>query len=237
MKKKKHLSTPTEQQFNSLNGAYKYFNGQLFNNELPGCFLNFSRHRGSHGFLAPERWKRVDGDDFDTHEISLTPTTLYRTPIEIFSTLVHEMCHLWQWEYGNPSRNGYHNKEWAAKMKEVGLIPSHTGKPGGKETGQRMTHYIEEGGPYQKAFEKMPERYILPFTSLDGEVMKTMIEMGGSSSGSDDEKDKRKERLRKLRPPSRKKTKYSCPGCKANVWGKPGLKIVCKGCDKEFEEQ
>lgn len=235
MKKQKSapLSTPTEQQFKSLNGAYKYFNRKLFKNELPGCILNFSRLRGTHGFLAPERWKRVDEEEFGTHEISLTPTTLYRAPIKIFSTLVHEMCHLWQWEFGNPSRNGYHNKEWAAKMKEVGLIPSNTGKPGGKETGQQMTHYIEERGPYQLAFEKMPERYILPFTSLDGELMKSLIEGSTGTSGSDE--GERSKRLRKLRPPSRKKTKYSCPGCKANVWGKPGLKIQCIDCEKEFE--
>ncbi len=148
------MLTPTEQQFKSLNGAYKYFNRKLFNNQLPGCILNFSRLRGTHGFLAPERWKRVGEKEFGTHEISLTPATLYRTPIEIFSTLVHEMCHLWQWEFGSPSRNGYHNKEWAAKMKAVGLTPSNTGKPGGKETGQQMTHYIEPDGRYQKAFEK-----------------------------------------------------------------------------------
>ena len=233
-KKKKAIATPTEQQFKSLNGAYKYFNHKLFNNELPGCILNFSRLRGTHGFLAPERWKRIDEDNFGTHEISLTPTTLYRTPLEIFSTLVHEMVHLWQWEFGSPSRNGYHNKEWAAKMKEVGLIPSNTGKPGGKETGQKMTHYIEVGGPYQKAFEKMPDRYILPFTSLDGELMKSLIEGSTSKPDSDEKGSERSERLRKLRPQSRKKTKYSCPGCKANVWGKPELNLICGNCDEPF---
>lgn len=233
-RKSKPLPTPTEQQFNALNGAYKYFNRKLFNNELPGCILNFSRLKGTHGFLAPERWKRVDEEEFGTHEISLTPTTLYRPPIQIFSTLVHEMCHLWQWEFGSPSRNGYHNKEWAAKTKQVGLIPSNTGKPEGKETGQRMTHYIEEGGRYQKAFEKMPKRYILPFTSLDGELMRSLIE-GSGTDGSEEEVDERKKRLRKLRPVSRNKTKYSCPGCQANVWGKPGLKIRCEGCDQLFE--
>lgn len=234
-KRRRSLPTPTEQQFNALNGAYKYFNRKLFNNQLPGCILNFSRLKGTHGFMAPERWKRVGEKEFGTHEISLTPTTLYRPPIEIFSTLVHEMCHLWQWEFGNPSRNGYHNKEWAAKMKEVGLIPSNTGKPGGKETGQAMTHNIEEGGRYQKAFGKMPERYVLPFTSLDGEVMKGLITGSGASGSDDGEESKRKQRLRKLRPPSRNKTKYSCPGCKANIWGKPGLHVVCGDCGEDFE--
>lgn len=196
MKKQKPLPTPTEQQFNALNGAYKYFNRKLFNNQLPGCILNFSRLRGTHGFMAPERWKRVGEKEFGTHEISLTPTTLYRTPIEIFSTLVHEMAHLWQWEFGNPSRNGYHNKEWTAKMREIGLIPSDTGRPGGKQTGQRMTHYIEKGGRYELAFHKMSDKFVLPFTSLDGELMKSLIE-GTTSTGSTQD-DERKKRLRKL---------------------------------------
>jgi predicted SprT family Zn-dependent metalloprotease len=150
----KPLPSPTEEQFNALNKAYKYFNRKLCGSQLPGCILNFSRLRGTHGFLAPERWKRVGEEEFGVHEISLTPTTLYRTPIEIFSTLVHEMCRLWQWEFGSPSRNGYHNKEWAAKMEKVGLIPTDTGKPGRKRTGQRMTHCIEQGGPYHQASEK-----------------------------------------------------------------------------------
>jgi hypothetical protein len=45
----------------------------------------------------------------------------------ILSTLVHEMVHVWQETYGNPSRRGYHNRQWAEKMREVGLQPSSTG--------------------------------------------------------------------------------------------------------------
>ena len=62
------------------------------------------------------------------------------------------MVHLWQHHFGKPSRAGYHNKEWAEKMHAVGLHPSDTGQPGGKETGQQMTHYIAPGGPFQAAF-------------------------------------------------------------------------------------
>lgn len=239
-KQKRPVPSPTEEQFSALNGAYKYFNRTLFGNQLPGCILNFSRLTGTHGFMAPERWKRVGEQEFGTHEISLTPTTLYRTPVEIFSTLVHEMVHLWQWEFGEPSRNGYHNKEWAAKMKEIGLMPSSTGQPGGKETGQHMTHYIAEGGRYQQTFEKMPKDHILPFTSLEGELMKRLL-TGAGKSGTDEDGDGsgngKTARLRKLRPPSQNKTKYTCPGCEVNVWGRPGLQIRCDECYLLFVEQ
>lgn len=228
MSKQKNVPNPTEEQFNALNGAYKYFNRVLFGNKLPNCMLNFSRKKNTHGFLAPERWRRVNSKKHNIHEISLTPTTLYRKPIEIFSTLVHEQVHLWQWEFGSPSRNGYHNKEWAEKMKEIGLIPSDTGKAGGKQTGQAMTHYIENGGRYEKVFSKMPKKYTLPFTSLEGDMMRSLLKgIDGRNEPS--------AKLKRLRPSSRKKTKYTCPSCKCNVWGKPELNLICGKCNTFFQ--
>jgi hypothetical protein len=40
-------------------------------------------------------------------------------------------------------------------MKEIGLQPTATGEPGGKETGQHVTHYIIPGGLYARAFAKL----------------------------------------------------------------------------------
>ena len=40
-------------------------------------------------------------------------------------------------------------------MKEIGLQPSSTGEPGGKETGQTVSHYIIPGGRYAKAYAKL----------------------------------------------------------------------------------
>jgi len=57
------------------------------------------------------------------------------------------MCHLEQHHFGKPS-GAYHNKEWAKMMHAVGLMPSNTGKPGGKQTGQTVSHYIVTGGPF-----------------------------------------------------------------------------------------
>ena len=230
-KKPKPNLTPTEEQYLALNKAYKYFNRKLFKRKLPGCILNFSRKRNTHGFLAPERWRRVGERQYSIHEISLTPTTLYREPNEVFSTLVHEMVHLWQWEFGNPSRSGYHNREWADKMLEVGLVPSNTGKKGGKQTGQKMTHYIEKGGSYEKAFSSMSKSYILPFTSLEGDIMRLLLSSGVGAIGGNEGKWSKKS----LRPRSKNKTKYSCPSCKVNVWGRPNLRIRCEDCEELFE--
>lgn len=232
MKKQKSMlpPTPTEQQFQALNQAYQYFNEQLFGGQLAGCILNFSRKKGTHGFMAPERWRRVGEETYSTHEISLTPYTLYREPILVFSTLVHEQCHLWQWDYGNPSRTGYHNKEWADKMEQIGLMPSDTGEPGGKKTGQHMTHYIIPGGRYEQAFHGMPQEFTLPFISLDGDIMGTHVP-AGTTGGTENPTSAGVPAT----PKSRDKVKYSCPGCDINVWGKPSLNICCGDCSRQLE--
>ena len=41
---------------------------------------------------------------------------------ELMQTFAHEMCHQWQFHFGNPSRRAYHNKEFAEKMKSIGLL-------------------------------------------------------------------------------------------------------------------
>ena len=110
------------------------------------------RHKGAYGYFSGDRFASIDDPEEVTDEIALNPAHFARrTPTQTLSTLVHEMVHLWQHHLGTPSRNGYHNKEWAAKMREVGLIPTDTGQPGGKDTGQKVTHIIEEGGRFDKA--------------------------------------------------------------------------------------
>jgi uncharacterized protein (DUF433 family) len=54
-------------------------------------------------------------------------------------------------QFGKPSRRAYHNHEWAERMKSLGLHPSDTGAPGGKETGERVSHYIIPDGPFAHA--------------------------------------------------------------------------------------
>ena len=71
------------------------------------------------------------------------------------STLVHEMTHLWQHHCGKPGRGRYHNRQWAERMKAIGLHPSRTGKAGGEETGDCMNHYIVPGGPFEVAANEL----------------------------------------------------------------------------------
>lgn len=196
---------PTKTEYQSFQTAFDFFNVELFGNSLPQTLITLQRRRRARGYFCPNKFKGRT-DDGHVHEIAMNPKCFGRTDREIMSTLVHEQTHEWQQEQGKISRNGYHNREWAEKMKEVGLYPSHTGKPGGKETGQRVTHYIVNGGPYDKAFEKF-EKLHVHLSWRDTE------EEGKKPKGKD-----------------KSKTKFTCRGCGQNVWAKEDVKIICGVC-------
>lgn len=206
---------PTLEQAAAYQQAFDHFNAALFDGQLPFAYLNFSRHAGAMGFFSPKRWGKAtdNGGAAILHEISLNPDLLLRPPIEYYSTLVHEMCHHWQYCLGSPSRNGYHNMEWARKMVEIGLTPTSTGKPGGKPTGQRMTHLIELDGRFTSAFAKLPKEALLPWVS--GDVLEE----------------------KEPTPKQRRATnfKYICTGCSTRIWAKtPGLQAFCGNCGEYF---
>ena len=141
-------TTPTVEAYGKLNAAYAYFNAALFAGVLPPCLITMQRRNGSYGYFCGGRFDRVTGGDH-VDEIALNPAHFHaRSPQEVLSTLVHEMVHLWQHHFGKPSRSGYHNREWAAKMEEVGLRSTDTGAEGGKKTGQKMSHMILEEGAF-----------------------------------------------------------------------------------------
>lgn len=203
--------TPTLEQFAAFQAAYDFFNKTLFDGALKPCLLNFrGRHKRNMGLFWPEKWMRADGGV--THEIALNPEVLLRPLVETFATLVHEMCHQWQQDLGEPPRGGYHDREWGQQMERVGLIPSDTGQPDGKKTGGRMTHYIAEDGAFKRAFDKMPEAVALPWL--------TGVLPGGAKTPSK----------------NKNKMKYLCP-CGNAIWGKADLIVLCGQCDEEFAQQ
>jgi hypothetical protein len=148
-----------------------------------------------------------------------------RTDDEILSTLVHEMAHVWQQEFGHPGRGRYHNREWAALMFSVGLMPSTTGEPGGHMTGDRVSHFILESGAFIRVCRKFLERYRLVWESAG-------IERSASISGSN--------KLRSVENVASKaptRSKFTCPNCRLNVWAKPDALVDCHSCSQETGEQ
>lgn len=143
----------TAQTYTGLSGAFRYFNTRLFEGKLPIPLITLQRKNRMRGYYHEGIFKaRGTTKEHFVDEIALNPTTFARrTDMEILSTLVHEMVHMQQHKFGKPSRNAYHDKEWGQMMEAVGLVPSSTGQPGGKRTGQRVTHYILAGGPFEIA--------------------------------------------------------------------------------------
>lgn len=217
--------SPTKHQFTKYQKLYDYFNEALFDNELPYCLLILSRKAARVcGHFSTNRWHDKEGNK--THEINLNPVYMAMTDeMDICQTLVHEMVHLWQYEFGHPSRAGYHNREWADKMESVGLTPSHTGEEGGKKTGQQMSDYPTPNGKFLRAFNVMKKSLLLPFKS--SEVVSGIVFQGGNVVAVTGLKPT-------IQKPKRKnKTKYHCR-CGNNVWGKPNLKIFCADCKYSF---
>ena len=145
-------AAPTMIQYTEFNKAFDFLNGALFGGELPKVLVTFSRKPRMLGYYSPDRWERTNNPEDRAGEISFNPDTFEsRTAEDVLSTLAHEMAHAWQHHFGAPSRAGYHNVQWGTKMESIGLMPSNTGAEGGGKTGQQMTHYIVEDGPFAEA--------------------------------------------------------------------------------------
>jgi predicted SprT family Zn-dependent metalloprotease len=195
--------TPVE--YGGLQAAFDYLNAKLFDGTLPNVFITYQRRAHSGGYFSPDRFaSRVN--ESGHHEIALNPDGFIgKTDEFIVSILLHEMVHLWQHIFGKRPSRAYHDKQWAAKMKSLGLMPSSTGAVGGKETGASMSHYIIPSGACAHAF-----------TALHASGWKLNLQSAIRAGGS-------------KAPPS--KVKFSCALCDQNAWGKPDLAIRCDLCN------
>jgi hypothetical protein len=188
--------------------AYNFFNDRLFENRLPRCAITLRANHQSAGYFAKDRFQKiVDGELVS--EVALNPKSFKASTESVMQTLVHEMVHLEQAYYpeifGKATRGNYHNRAWGKLMKRVGLHPSNTGKPGGKETGQRMADYIIDGGRFQIACaELLSKGFAIDYADIWKE--------------------------REGRGPNKNKAKYTCNHCGANAWGKPQSNFVCGDC-------
>jgi predicted SprT family Zn-dependent metalloprotease len=255
------MDSPTAEFYDTLQNIYHKFNEVFFKGALPNCLITVQRKKRVMGYLSSNRWGNKEGNVL--HELALNPSyfATYNF-IEVFQTMLHEMCHLWQIEYGKPSREGYHNKEWADKMESFGLIPSDTGKVGGKKTGQKMGDYPLKGGWFEKVciqiykeglflkwFDRFPEdiEHLLVNDSNNEEIV-----LGDESvkNLSDDEILETlhtvvAEVIQNIVPieevktvketaKAKQKVKYMCPSCSVAVWGKANLNLSCNDCNVDF---
>lgn len=225
---------PTIDAYRELQTAYDHFNRELYDNALPACLLTFQREKRSFGYFSRNRFISAETGE-TTHEIAMNPAYFATGPLEeIMQTLVHEMAHLWQQEFGTPGRRGYHNKEWGDKMESIGLMPSSTGQPGGKKTGECMADYIIPGGRFEASCAELltndfritwMDRFVVQRNGA--EVPAFISDSFAAEAGSEGG-----ESMTKPGGNASNRWKYSCPTCpKINVWGKPEMKLKCGECD------
>lgn len=215
---------PTRDTYDALQHAYDHFNWVLFESELPNCLITLQRKGRTFGYFCRKRFVRDDGTPCD--EIALNPIHFKsRSLEESLSTLVHEMVHLWQHHFGTSGRGRYHNRQWADKMKSIGLQPSHTGAPGGNELGDQMTHYIVEGGAFAQACKELIGKgYKIEWrddTPTLNSGAPLPLTKGGALSGAISEPPSTPN------PKAGKRVKYSCPACGLNAWAKHGAHLLC----------
>lgn len=204
---------PTKETYDQLQQAYEHLNRNLFQGALPNCLITLQRRKRSYGYFAADRFGRTDGSVTD--EIALNPSHFRSRPVaEVLATLGHEMVHLWQHHHGQPGRGRYHNKEWAAQMKAIGLQPTDTGEEGGKETGDSVHHYILPGGRFERAVKKLTDRgYTITWTEAPQPAAS-----GDEGSAGTEGREQSK---------SGKRIKYTCPRCDLKAWAKHEAKLVC----------
>ncbi|EAT3032355.1 sprT domain-containing protein [Salmonella enterica] len=230
MKALKSTASPTIQAYGELQAAFEHYNAALFDGQLPHCLITMQREKRTYGYFSSRRFANRHEKTM-TDEIAMNPSYFGVVPLlEILQTLVHEMAHAWQFHFGEPGRRGYHNKEWADKMEAIGLMPSDTGKPGGKKTGEKMADYAIDGGPFMQATEALlkTDFRITWFDRHPPAGTEIAAIFGDADEGDDNDGG-----LIQPAPAGNKsnRDKYRCPCCGAQAWGKPGLKLLCGNDD------
>ena len=197
-------------QYQLLQKAFDYFNDCLFSQHLPQVLLTLHRKRSALGYFSSACFTLRDGNEKQyIHEIAINPDYFSENiPTKrILSTLVHEMAHLWQQEFGRKRSHGYHNKEWANKMESIGLMPSTSGLPGGKRTGKNCSHYVIKGGRFDFACAVFIDNY--------GDAILV-------NSLYTEKKEKSAERVRKV--------EFLCPDCQQQAWAHADASLICGLC-------
>ncbi|MDH3379534.1 MAG: SprT-like domain-containing protein [Gammaproteobacteria bacterium] len=212
------MASPT-QEYEAYQYAYDYLKKELFDVNLPPCLITFQRQRRAYGYFYSYGFADRNNPTLRTDEIALNPDTFVGcTDKEILSTLVHELCHLWQAHEGKPGRSGYHNRQWAREMMRVGLQPISLDNPG-KMTGQRVTHEIIPGGRFDLAADQLlATGFRLRWQSADVVALNGKVTM-------------------KVAKPKRNKVKFTCDECGQNAWAKPRARLICGLCQEPLARQ
>lgn len=258
---------PTQEIYEVLVRAYAFFNEHLFNNELPtNCVISIRAGGKTAAYYSQNRFVNRESKAV-SHEIAFNPEYFGITPIiETMQSLCHELCHMYQILFKNPSRRAYHNREWADLMISIGLMPSDTGAEGGKQTGQKMSDYPIPGGKFELLCRKLFKEgcYVRWYEQVVSKKIMSEVTGGFESLTNGGDKDENlllayveqqgdEEEIALIqqmtevnlndiairvvdKEVSAGRVKFQCPKCKANIWAKPSNKSICGDCYLNYKK-
>lgn len=127
-------------------------------------------------------------------------------------------------------------------MITVGLMPSHTGREGGNIVGDSMADYAIKDGVFEIALGKLvsDHNFEIKWQDVYGLRAKVIANPEEHSELTDtiyQTNTETGEMELTEAPPPRKptRTKFICPKCKNQAWGKPSLKLQCCGGEEAHE--
>jgi hypothetical protein len=230
------MSNPTKEIYDFLTQVCNAINKECFSSELPEVLLTVKGKGRVFGYYKKQAFISHDGKIVD--EIAVNPAYFATHGFkELLQTLAHEMCHQWQYTCGTPSIRSYHNREFADKMKSIGLMPSTTGKEGGAETGQNMADYMAETGFLPDLYKRLKsEGVIIPWYERLGEkvTMQPLTEI----APSDVVIPASTEKPSTANNTTRAKYTHQCKDDKkpSIIYGKPTLHIKCGVCNEDWKQ-
>lgn len=230
-----HAVPHTEAMYGYLTRAFDFLNRKMWDGRLPPVIIIPHRNPRCFGYYHGGIFARVEDGKVSgkADELALNPQYVATRPArDVISTLAHEMCHHWQKYFDKEPSKSYHNKGWGTEMKRIGLHPSSTGKPGGKETGKNVSHYIIDGGLFDVAFAEFLKLEPPIFFQDRLALQRSGLTIGGSEEGEDDDGgDEGKAAPKK----SKGRAKFTCPGCQLNAYAKPSANLICGDCDMHLQ--
>ena len=198
-----------------LNKLFDLLNDAFFENALsrPTITIQSTPRAYGHYSLRDDTWVSKLGA---THEINIGAGTLARPIENVCATLLHEMCHYWNYEHGvqDCSRGGtYHNKRFKEAAEARGLIITHSERYGWSHTepGDALLDFVLEYGLTD---------ILLNRNEYSG------LQIGGTGTHSGT-----------ATPPTRKPSstrKYICPKCGMSVRATRTVNIGCLDCNERM---
>lgn len=210
-----------KREYAMLQTAYDFFNTKFFDGTLPKVFFTVDWHnKKSCGYFCPHKLVNKEDAEAKASVIALNPDHLAREVYEVLATLVHEMCHVWEFEefIKDPYKlTSYHSKRFEKRLGECNLKAVINNK-----SRSSCSTVIPDDGIFKGiADEYLKTKEFLTIASIN--AIKTEKTEGGEEA--------------EKKAKAKNKTKYVCTGCETNIWGKAGLNLHCNECDMDFEEE